>query len=186
MLVKNILKNTSKILGMIEVAEYLESMDSELYDNVSEDINNMLLAVNMTNNNIASNYIDLVGKVSVNNDYNILPFSMISDKDIIEIKSVYSGGKKIDFKVVPEGLKTARGNIEILYSYFPSEVGINDVIDYYTKLNALTFAQGVAGEFLFLKGDIDNAYVWDKKFKQSLINLIRSKKNLVMPAKRWY
>ena len=61
--------------------------------------------------------------------------------------------KKIDFKVVPEGLKTARGNIEILYSYFPSEVGINEVIDYYTKLNALTFAQGVAGEFLFLKGD---------------------------------
>ena len=185
MLVKNIVCKAAKILSLNDVCEYLNSDDESLYLDVKEDIENMVLAVNMVSSNIASNYIELIGKISLNNNSSILSFDSISNKSIIEIKNVFLNGKKTDFKVLPEGVKTACGDIEIFFSYFPDEVDISDEISCYTKLNELTFAQGVAGEFLFLKGAIDDAYMWDKKFKNSIFNLLRPKRNITIPQRRW-
>ena len=47
---------------------------------------------------------------------------------------------------------------------------LTDDIDYYTRLNELIFAQGVVGEYLFLKGAIDDAYMWDKKYNDDILN----------------
>lgn len=186
MFVKNIIKNTAQILGLDDVVDFINSGIVDCDDEqVNEEIKNLIFAVNVVNNNIASNYIELIGKACVYNQSEIMSLNKISNNQIIEIKKVFLNNKSIDFKVVPEGLKTALGNLEILYSYFPSEVSFDDKIDYYTKVNELIFSQGVAGEYLFLKGAIDDAYMWDKKFKQSLINLLRPKKNLIMPTKRW-
>ena len=74
----------------------------------------------------------------------------------------------------------------IEYSYFPSEVSIDSDINYYTKVNTLTFAMGVVGEYLFLKGNIDEGAIWDKRFKQSLFSCVRPKRSIVMPKRRWY
>lgn len=186
MLVKDIVKNVSQILNLNDVLEVLNNENSNPDIQVMEEIDVLVLAVNLINNNIASNYIELVGKCVLNNDSEILPFNKISNQSIIEIKKVFINNKLVDFKVLPEGVKVPRGNIEILYTYFPVSVDLEDEINYYTKINELVFAQGVVGEYLFLKGAIDDAYMWDKKFKQSLINLLRPKRKCMLPARRWY
>ena len=60
-----------------------------------------------------------------------------------------------------------------------------DEINYYTKMNVSLFALGVVAEYLFIKGDIEEAYTWDKKFKQSLMGVLRFKRSLVLPKRRW-
>ena len=77
------------------------------------------------------------------------------------------------------------GDYFVEYSYFPNKVSINDDIDYYLKLNELTFAMGVVGEYYYLKGAIDDACMWDKRFKSSMFNLLRPKRSVSIPARRW-
>ena len=187
MVVKNILKKVSQLLNLNDVLDSLNSDNFESNTQILEEINLMMLSVNIVNNNIASNYIELFDKIKINCSDEIIPFDKISNYSIIEIKKVLSGNTFIPFKVLPNGLKVSKNGVfEIIYTYFPATVEINDSINYYTRVNELIFSQGVVGEYLFLKGSIEDAYMWDKKFKQSLLNLLRPKRKCFMPARRWY
>lgn len=188
MIVKNIVKKTIELLGLKDLLVYFDSDNSDIDNSVIEEIENFVIAVNMANNNIASNYIELVttSKVlSVSNKK--IPYSQITDRSIIEIKKVTdSSGNDINYKLDVDGLCVDLSSVIVEYSYFPDMVSIDDEINYYTKVNELLFAQAVAGEYLFIKGDIDDAYMWDKRFKQSIFGVLRPKRKVTIPARRWY
>ena len=183
--VKEIIKNTASILNLKKIIDYLNG-EIELSGEIETELSNLVLAVNMTNNNIATNYFELVDKVKVYNNEEVLLYSLISNKDIIEIKKVYnSNGEEINFDLTSRGIATSKGNVVIEFSYFPNSLKIEDTIDYYTKINTLTMSLGVAGEYSFLKGAVDDAYMWDKRFKSNLFSLLRPKRNVKIPARRW-
>lgn len=184
--VRNIIKASAEFLNLNNVVKYLDG-NCELSECIQDDINNLLLSVNMVNTNVASSYIEIIGVSNLEVVNNLILFSNISDKSIIEIKKVESlDGKRVSFKILPEGLSVERlGRLKIEFSYFPEKVNIDDDINYYLKLNDLTFAMGVVGEYLYIKGAIDDAYIWDKRFKSSMFNLLRPKRNIRIPARRW-
>lgn len=186
MVVKNIIRTVAEYLDLKDVLKYLDNKIEE-NEEMLDDINSLLLAVNMTNNTIAASYLELTSIKKVDVTDEIVEYNEISDKSIIEIKRIQTlGGSKINFKILPEGLKVYHyGICEIEYTYFPEKVGLDNEINHYLKLNELTFAMGVASEYLYIKGSIDDAYMWDKKFKNSMFNLLRPKRNIVMPARRW-
>ena len=143
-------------------------------------------SANMTNNTIAANYFELVDSIEINNKNEIIAFSKLTNKEVIEIKKVMNlDGEELNFKVTPMGVETVKGNLCIVFSYFPQSVEIGDEINYYTRINSLVFSMGVASEYLFLKGSIDDAYMWDKRFKSNLFSLSRPKRNVKIPARRW-
>ena len=187
MLVKNIIKTSAEYLDLKNIIKYLDG-EIEKNDEIENDLNNLMLAVNMVNNNVASSYIELISQKRINIVSSITKYSDISNKAIIEIKNVVSSsGRKLNFKTMPEGIKLDYiGSCDIEFSYFPEKLIIDDEIDYYLKLNEITFAMGVVGEFLYIKGVIDDAYKWDKRFKNNLFNLLRPKRSIVMPARRWW
>lgn len=186
MLVKNIIKSAVKLLNKKDVLLSLDK--SEIDDeSVIEDLDDLLLATNLVNNTIASSYIELIKTSDVVCLNNVIKFSDISANNIIEIKTIKNNeGYVVDYKINYDGIHIDNGNYIIEYSYFPTEVTIDSNIDYYTKLNDLTFAMGVVGEYLFLKGSIDEGAIWDKRFKQSLFNCVRPRRSIVMPKRRWY
>ena len=105
---------------------------------------------------------------------------------IIEIKNVTNvNGSPIKYKITNAGIELKVNKAIIKYSYFPKDIVVTDDIDYYTKINEYIMAQGVISEYLFLKGDFEESYIWDKRFKNSIISLMRPKRNIVTPAKRW-
>ncbi len=186
MIVKNIIIDCAKYLELSDVLEYLNSESQEITEDVSEKLNTLLIAVNMTNNLIASIYFELIDCINVEVQNNIVPFSNISNKNIVEIKNVYDDNNfKIPFKVLSDGVHINYSKVKIEYSYLPDPVNLESDINYYLKLNSLLFAQGVVGEYLFLKGNIDEAYSWDKRFKDTLFAMSKPKRNINMPSKRW-
>lgn len=188
MLVKNIIKKSAEFLKLKDVIEWLEN-DEKMSDDVSEIINDMMLAVNMVNTNIASSYIELIDEKDLNVSFGKnISFSNISSHPIIEIKSIKNvDGDDVKFKIFPSGLVIyASGKVNIEYTYFPNELNLSDSIDYYLKMNELTFAIGVVGEYLYLNGALDEASIWEKRFKNNLFNLVRPKKNIVLPQRRDY
>ena len=189
MKVKDIILDVCKLLGYNELIIYLDNNSNLEIDNSSlQDLNLIELAVNMTNNIIASNYIELLDDCDIVPKDNKVLFSQITTKNIIEIKNVKDmNGCEVDYSINSSGivLDSSSTKLKITYSYFPSSVTVNDDIDYYLKMNSLLFAEGVVSQYLFLKGDTENACAWDKRFKNSLFVLLRPKRNIIMPSKRW-
>lgn len=186
MKVKDILINVAKIMELDQLYDYLTSTDMVASDDVNGCIEKLLLAINMTNSVIASQYVELTDVAYVQVYDGVIDYKNISDKNIIEIKDVTSfNGSPIEYKLCSNGIYVDDYMVNVKFSYFPSDVGLDDNIDYYSKMNSITFAYGVIAEYLFLKGDFEESNIWDNKFKQTLSSIIRPKRNIVTPAKRW-
>ena len=85
MKVIDIVKDASKMLCIKEVIDSIENNDLD-----NEELQYMLIAVNVVNNNIASNYIEVLNSCKASTNTGIIKFSEVSSNDIIEIKSVTS------------------------------------------------------------------------------------------------
>lgn len=187
MLVKDIIKKSAKILEFDDVIDYYSTNPETIPDEVSEKINKLLLAINLVNNTIASLYFEIVGSKVIDCKDGVIPYSSITTNEIVEIKNIYeNNGLPIKYKVLSDGVHVASGLYKIVYSYLPSEVDEDDNINYYTKVNSTLFSYGVVAEYLFLIGNINDAYIWDNKFKDEILSLIKTKKNINMPIGRWY
>ena len=186
MLVKNIIKKTSKILELDNVLDYFETNPETMPDDVSAEIDKLILCINHTNNTIASIYSEITASKNIECTDGIIKFADVCTKDIVDIKNVLeSSGLPQKFKVMSDGIHTGNGSLIVIYSYLPGDVTLNDNIDYYTKISEILFSYGVVSEYLFLSGDINDAYLWDKKFKDELFALSRPRRNINMPSKRW-
>lgn len=204
MLVKDIIKKSAEILGLDDILDYYNTLStttqsvdasaessSETTQEPSQElldaIKKLLLCVNLTNNTIASQYFEIIGKTSVKCENGVVAISDISSQEIVDIKYVLdSDGKKMKFHVWADGVHMPIGNWDVVYSYLPSELGEDDNVNYYTKINSTLFAYGIVAEYLFLIGDIESAYSWDKRFKEELFALSRPRRCVDMPSKRWY
>ena len=189
MLVKDIIKKACKLINLSDVLEYLNDETGTITqsDEVSEKLDKLLLSVNLTNNTLSSQYFEISDCAVCDNSNGVVSFGNITSKNIVEIKKVTDvENKDIEYKVLSDGVHSAYKSLKIYYTYIPSDVIISDNINYYLKLSEITFAYGVVSEYLFLIGDLDEASIWDEKFKNILFAISRPRRNIVMPSKCWY
>lgn len=189
MLVKDIIKKACKLIGISDVLNYLndESEDATLSTDASEKLNELLLAVNLTNNTIASQYFEISASTKCDNPSGVVSFESITTKNIVDIKKVTDQeNNDIDYKVLSDGIHSDYKSLIVYYTYIPDDLTISDSVDYYLKLSEITFAYGVVSEYLFLVGDLEEASIWDEKFKNILFAISRPRRNIVMPSKGWY
>lgn len=187
MLVKDIIKVSAEYLDLKNIKDYVENK-IEINEEIDQEINTFLLAINMVNSGVASSYFELVlSKELMPDSNNKISYEKIDDRGVIEIRKVRDkSGSKLDFKVMPGGVILEDCCVcDIEYSYFPSPVKYDDNIDYYSKINKYIFAMGVVAEYLYLKGNIDDAYSWDKRFKNYMMNLNRPRRSILIPGRRW-
>ena len=186
MFVKDVLLMSAKYLGLREVCDYLSSESNESNDQVIDDIEKLTLSINMATTKIASEYFELVEESVISPSTKFVEFQSITDKNIIEIKNCYGeNSSAINFNLHLNGVSSDSNIARIRYSFFPKDLSIDDSIDFFNKINVYTIAAGVVGEYLFLKGDFEESYVWDERFKNSLKSILRVKRNIVTPSKGW-
>lgn len=187
MLVKDIVKVACEYLELKNIVECIDNK-IEKTDDIEEEIRCLILAVNMVNSSVAASYIELISNKTVYTDENKkINYNDIDTRGIIEIKKVYNGsGCNIGFKLMPGGIIVEESqDCFIEYSHFPDSVELEDNIDYYLKLNKYIFAMGVVAEYLYIKGNVDDAYMWDKRFKNSMLNVVRPRRSITIPERRW-
>lgn len=189
MLVKDIIKKACKLINLSDVLEYLndETGTVTLSDDVSEKLDRLLLALNLTNNTLSSQYFEISACTECDNPNGVVSFGSITTKNIVEIKKVTDiENKDVEYKVLSDGVHSAYKSLKIYYTYIPDDVVISDSINYYLKLSEITFAYGVVSEYLFLIEELEEASVWDEKFKNILFAISRPRRSIVMPSKGWY
>lgn len=182
--VKNIIKSSAKLLELYDICEYMESGEKD--DLFDAEINALLLSTNMAISNVASNYINVCKKKKIEAKDSKIKLSDISENPIIQIKKILRNNAPIKFRVHTDVVEVENGECEVVFSYFPPSVNLEDNISYFPQLNELLFSYAVVAEYLFLKGQVDDAYMWDKRFKASLLSIQRPCKNIILPKKRWW
>lgn len=185
MFVKNIIMNACRLVGKKEVVAYLNG-DIELTDEINDIISDMLIAINVANNSIAANYLPIRDIKKVNATQGKILFKNLSDKQILEIYSIKKNNKLVtDYKCLSNGIIIADGEYEVDFSTFPEVVGLDSEIDYYLRLNDFIFSELVVSEYYFLNGYNDEANIWSEKFNEQIQSLLRVKKSVSIPERRW-
>ena len=185
MKVKEIIKKTAKMLDMTDVCNYLNE-DVEATEGVLEDLEKLLLACNIVNGTIASQYVEVIDVIESEVNNGIISVADFTDKNIIEIKEISNGnGVSVEYKIFGGKIYVDASFVKIKFSYFPKDLSLGDNIDYYLKIDEYVFAQGVVAEYLFLKGDFEESNIFDTRFKNAIGSLLRPKRNIITASKRW-
>lgn len=195
-----------KIIEILKkVCNYLQLDDAKLYltnlekfnnndleqepildDYVSNDLKLLLECANNVCNHIATNYILLYNleKIIVENDrYDV---SKLKNK-LFKVKKITKNNKKLNFSFIDRMLICESGEIHILYSYYPEIMKLEDeCIDFNGRVGALGYCYGIASEFCLAKGDYEQAYFWDDKYKELLKNCSKRIDNFKIMNRRWY
>lgn len=185
MLVKNIVVNACKFLSLNNVINYLNN-ETESDDDTLEKFNNIMVACNLANSNIATNYfpIKLSKKINVYN--NKINYNEITTSSILRIDCIRRSGVKISgYKILSDCIEIVNGEYTIEYSIFPDEITIESEINYYHKIDENIFALLVVAEYLFISGFVDEGEAWKDKFDVSMKSILNYKKSVSMPKRRW-
>ena len=185
MLVKEIIKKVLNYTGNYELSNAIES--GEYTTTQQRDIDLLVDCINLTNSNIATNYVKLIKSKKVQNTTGIISYSKVTNEMIFNIISVTtSGGEKVNFTVKNDGIETKKGEVIIKYSYFPADVQLEDsILIYPTKVNERIFVFGVISEYYYAKGVFDEAQIWEEKFKLEMRNIMRIPTCRIIKKRRW-
>lgn len=160
--------------------EYQPDTDRQL------KIQELLQCLNFVYGEITTDYTPLIFKEKVNFENNKLDFSTLT-KTLTSVVSLRNSlGKNIKFKMYPSHLEAQVSKAEISYCYEGEHLELNSKINFYgQKIPARVFAFGVAMEYFFLQAQSTEALIWENRYKNALLGLIRKKHNITLPSRRW-
>ena len=185
MLVKEVVFQVLNILQNNELSTALKD-EVELTETQNEELDILLMCVNMVQNIIATDYIKLKETVSLHNTTGKVMFSNITDKNILDIVKIFDAyGNNLKFKMDYDGVVTKKGKINICFAFIPKTMGLEDELYFKTHMTERVFAYGVLGEYFFVKGNFDDASIWDVRFKQALLNIRRNLREIKIPKREW-
>lgn len=176
---KEILKLVSTFLKLDKITNYLTSSDSTQPDEeVSAQLNQLLIFTNYVVSEIAKDYFPLYNKETITSDQDGRIYFNRLTKKAIRIKDVKNFlDLSCFFEIYPEYLKVDNANTEykIFYSYIPKKLNsINDEIELPFGVDYFVVCFGVASEFASANGLYEEAQMWEDKFVSELKS-IRSK-----------
>ena len=186
MLVKDIIKKVVNYTNNFDLFKAVES--GTFTEEQTKEINLLVDCVNLTNSNIAANYVKLYDTKSLKVRDGLIPFSELSAQTIYDIVSVKDvNGRTVDFDILNNGLSVKVKEAIVKFTYFPEDVKYEDELtNFKIKINERIFVYGVISEYLYVKGVFDEAEIWEEKFKNELKNCLRTVKSHRTAKRRWF
>lgn len=188
MIVKNVLKNAVNYLGLTHLLNTnVFDGSGSVSDEEMAEINTLINCLNLVVNQVASEYFILKDKVKVNSVNGVIYYSQLSNKVVSDILNVKQLDHIVSYVCKADRLETVPGVVEVEFAYQPGQVSsINETIDFSNyKLNERVLAYGVVAEYNFLYANYDDATIWDNRFKNSLSNLIRPRREIKIKQRLW-
>ncbi len=149
----------------------------------------LISCVNQVCQLIATDYLTSTTTKWVNSASGSISLSALSNNGVINITWVKNSlGLKLDYDIVDNYLKTTPGRVQVRFAEYPKELtSMGQTIDTFgSRVSSRVMAYGVVAEYLFIKGNIDEASIWNERFKSGMLGVCRAKKNRIIKAQRWY
>lgn len=185
--VNKIIKQSVTMLQLKELEDILRSTTT-IEEVENDDMELLINCINLVCNSIATDYIPLTKTKRVINVSGIIPLQGFAKEQLYKILRITdSYGQKLHFKIIAGGIVCAKGDVDITYSYFPREYTFNDTIDEFcVDLTERVVSMGVVSEYLFIRGNGDDASIWEDRFKNAMRSIMRPRREVAMPKRRWW
>ena len=107
------------------------------------------------------------------------PLKILSVKD--------ENGKKCCYKSFIDYLEVADGLKSVVYEYRPKiQTEDEEAIFSNYKTGEYTLIYGIAAEFCLERGRVNESEIWSNKYYQGLKGRLSERRNLKIPARRWF
>ena len=177
MTIKDIIKDTARILGDETLLAALSDETQELSSENKAKTDLMLKCYNDTLFEVATEYYPVTKEEKIKPGK--ILFSTLSEKPL-RIKSVRGqSGTALVFSVGEGYLETEKvaGELTVIYDYIPSEKPADGDFEYEnTPLGKTVFCYGIAAEYCMIGGRYSEAGNWESKFKNAIAGIIQPKK----------
>ena len=172
----------ANMLDDTDVASAISNNNTTPYQ---DKVQLLIFCANQIANVISTDYLHIYKTKTIASTGSI-NINTIDSNGIINIINVKCGGRNIDYEIVDGAIKTIEGTIKIKYTSQPTAfTAISNNVTEFPQVPARIFAYGVAAEYLYIKGNIEDANSWNNRFVSAIKGLQRGK-NIVMPKRRWY
>ena len=183
MKVREIIRKCAVLLDDKKLSDSINS--GECTAQQQETIDLLLECMQLVNSRIAGDYLLLKDIKNIKTSTDILSLSKITNNNLYKVIKVKKNGYPISFRVMSGCLYAQSGNLEIEYAYLPEVVSIEDSIDYYSgKISERIFAYAIVSEYLSIKGNIDEAELWENKFRKAISFSLAKHKEIVIQPRR--
>ena len=188
MLAKNVIKNVATYLNLTNLLNsvFLDG-DNQPTKQDEAEINTLLSCLNLVINQVATEYINLKNKIKISSISGKIYYSALSSNVVVDVLTVTKNGSPVRFEVCADHIKTVSGDLEVEFVYQPSSCSsVLSNIDFENfKINERVLSYGVVAEYCFLNGNYDDAAIWDNRFKNSLSNLNRARREIKIKQRLW-
>ncbi|HEY8390162.1 MAG TPA: hypothetical protein VIL26_04335 [Clostridia bacterium] len=187
MVLKDIIIDTATMLKLDAVLALPEIGGDAEDEQAQKDLDLIKKCINLTLNEIASDYIPLNYVQDVLVADGKIPYTALN-KTALKIKSIKDDkGKDCFFKVYPSYIYTdCEGNCEIEYCYIPAQVEeLDQVIENDPKVTSRLIAYGAAREYCLVMSMYEEAQSFDSRYKQTLQNIASQNTVLKIPKRLW-
>ncbi len=188
MRIKDILYTACLIMDDAPLADAI--LSNKAVDEITRQKINLLYdCASQIDTVIATDYVPACNTTKVSTTSGKISIGSLSGNDINDVISITTiTGADVNYTTKGNTIYIAPGTYEVTYSFFPAKLtpAISTITYYPRKVSARAFAYGVASEYLFVKGNIDDAEVWNERFRQAMIACTRPTGKRVIKAPRWY
>lgn len=155
----------------------------------SFEINRLVAFYNNIYKEIATCYLPLFYEEEIEFVDGIFEYSNLEKNiiDIYKLKNVF--GENVVFEAFPTYIKSNALFAKIVYSFCPSDVLISateDINFFGGKILPQVIIYGIAREFALLNREYTEAEIWNKKFKENLLNAVQRKTSVHMKNRGWF
>ena len=173
MKVREILCAAAGMLGRADAAAFLTDGVGADVRALEGEVSALLRAYNLTESETALVYRPLRLSEKVSSADGTIAYSVFSERPV-NVEKVWKEGEEINFTLLADALKTAAGEVEVLYRYAPAAKTAEDDSEY-GQGEARALALGTCCEYALSSGMYDEAVMWDKRYKDALAALCRTR-----------
>jgi len=184
MTVKDIIKVQALLVGRQDVFDYLSGKTESPDTATIKAVDLMVNCVNLILSELACTYIPMTTTFTATDSE--IVFANLPER-ILEIQSVKDkSGREKSYKFTPEKISGLNKGDVLIYSYLPSNYGLDEKIGYNeTQISNRVLAYAVASEYLLTERAFDEAVMWRNRYVNELSDSIKVK-NSKIKARRWY
>ncbi len=181
--VRELVTETAQSLGFArDVADYLIGEPS----GIGEEVTKLLLkCFERVENELALDYLPLLAQDEVVSGNGVVEYAALQ-KPAARILCVENEwGESLKYKLFPTYLQTEAGKIKIVYAYAPSAQTIDGRSEYTTLVSKRLLVYGMAAEYCLAVGELAEAKVWDKKYKDGVQAAYKVSPCKRLRSRRW-
>lgn len=180
--INNIIKLSCKILGFDDLVDVVGTENGDDIQNAKLDI--LLSCANLAYEEIVTEYIPILVEETVSSDNGLIYFDSFS-KPISGIISVKNhSGRNVPYLQSVDHIKlNSQDQVDVVYQTIPEPLEFGDEISVIFPDRVLVY--GVVREFYFFQGQSDEALLYEKRFKDSLVSFMRKKSLIKLPKRSW-